>query len=140
MSFLFGTRSYGNLYGNGVLKHMVHPFLQELCLRTIRKCPVDFTIIQGWRSDEAQNEAYEAGNSKLKGGRSNHNKTPSRAVDFSPYPIDFTDIPKYLVIVNEFKKEAVLMGLPIICGADWVMRDYGHIELPNNAEISLEMV
>ena len=49
----------------------------------------DCTILEGYRNEADQEAAFEKGNTKLHYPYGNHNKTPSLAVDVTPYPIDF---------------------------------------------------
>ena len=51
----------------------------------------DCSVVCGHRGEEAQNEAYKRGNSQVKYPHGRHNAVPSRAVDVSPYPIDWGD-------------------------------------------------
>ncbi|MGI0119881.1 M15 family metallopeptidase [Zooshikella sp. RANM57] len=79
----FSTRSLERLTS-------CHPDLQVVFQEVIKDC--DCTILEGFRSREAQNDAYSAGRSKLKFPQSKHNHSPSLAVDVAPYPIDWQDI------------------------------------------------
>jgi hypothetical protein len=47
----------------------------------------DISILQGHRGKEEQNKAFDTGRSKLRWPDGNHNKLPSTAVDFQPYPV-----------------------------------------------------
>lgn len=64
-----------------------HPDLIRLFTEVIKY--YDCTVVYGYRNEQEQNEAYEKGNSKLPFPRSNHNKSPSMAIDVLPYPIDW---------------------------------------------------
>lgn len=122
MSFYFSNKSLEKLY-------KCHPFLVELMLDAIRTSKDDFSIICGFRSDEDQQKAYDEGNSKAKPGQSKHNRQPSAAVDIAPYPIDWDDIDAFVRLGKHVKECANFLGLNIIWGGDWTMRDYGHFEL-----------
>lgn len=56
-------------------------------MTTVRDEVADITILQGHRGKEEQNAAFESGHSKLRWPDGNHNKLPSEAVDFQPYPL-----------------------------------------------------
>lgn len=67
-----------------------HPLLQDLFNEVIKHH--DCSIISGYRGREEQEEAFNNGNSKAHYGQSNHNFSPSLAVDVMPYPINWDDI------------------------------------------------
>lgn len=50
-----------------------HPHLRMVLEEGIRR--VDFTIVEGYRGEEAQNEAYRTGKSTLQYPESKHNRT-----------------------------------------------------------------
>jgi len=59
-----------------------------------------------------------------------HNKSPSRAVDLAPYPIDFQDIKRFEILGWFVKGLAKGLGIKVIWGGDWAnFRDWGHFEL-----------
>jgi peptidoglycan LD-endopeptidase CwlK len=98
----------------------------------------DCTIIEGYRSRQRQNQAYDAGRSKLKYPQSKHNRKPSLAVDVAPYPIDWKDIGRFLVFGGYVMATAKQLGMPIRWGGDWngnwdltdqMLFDYPHFEL-----------
>ena len=62
----FGKRSLDKL-------STCHPHLQEVLPLALNWCPFDMTIIFGWRGEEAQEEAFRLGNSKLQWPFSKHN-------------------------------------------------------------------
>jgi len=82
--FKFGARSLRNL-------EEVHPLLANGCHNAIRISPVDFAIICGRRGESVQNDYYARGLSKVQFPDSQHNKSPSMALDFAPWPIDWND-------------------------------------------------
>lgn len=47
----------------------------------------DCTILEGYRTKEAQEKAFKDGKSKLHYPFGKHNKNPSMAVDVAPYPL-----------------------------------------------------
>lgn len=62
----------------------MHPDLQAILDDAIEV--MDLTVVWGYRGEEAQNKAFDEGNSKLKFPQSDHNRMPSRAGDVIPYP------------------------------------------------------
>ena len=90
----------------------------------------DFSILQGYRGEEEQNAAYEAGNSKLKYPDSKHNSLPSRAVDCAPYPIDWDDTERFKEMACVILEEASVAGVKLRWGGNWkTFKDYPHFEL-----------
>ncbi|MCP5136584.1 MAG: M15 family peptidase [Gammaproteobacteria bacterium] len=94
-----------------------HPHLRTLFLEVIKH--VDCTVLEGHRSVLDQDKAFHEGRSKLRGGSSKHNMTPSMAVDVAPYPIDWNDRDRFLLFVGFVKGVAAQLGIRIRCGADW---------------------
>lgn len=74
----------------------VHPDLQIICHAVKKISEIDFDISCGYRSPEDQMKAYKAGKSQLDGVnfKSNHNYTPSKAVDIYCYKGKFADYDK----------------------------------------------
>ena len=67
----------------------------------------DFSVIKGFRDKEEQNKAYFDGASKLMFPQSNHNKTPSQAVDIVPYPIDWHNLQRFHELAEVIKKSCI---------------------------------
>ncbi len=80
MSYRYSSRSLSRL-------NTAHPDLVLLFREALDApdCPSDITILEGFRSEQRQNELYDPGKSQLKWPRSYHNKTHSRAVAAHPY-------------------------------------------------------
>jgi len=80
MSYRYSSRSLSRL-------NTAHPDLVLLFTEALAApdCPSDITILEGFRSEQRQNELYEQGKSQLRWPKSYHNKNPSRAVDAAPY-------------------------------------------------------
>lgn len=98
----------------------------------------DFAVIVGHRGKEAQDEAFRTGVSKKPWPTSNHNKTPSKAVDIAPYPIDWKDTERFYYLAGWIMAIAKLKGINMRAGLDWDMDtevrdqtffDLGHVEL-----------
>jgi peptidoglycan L-alanyl-D-glutamate endopeptidase CwlK len=66
-----------------IQRETIHPELKLLAdvMLQIHDC----SLLQGFRGEEEQNNAYYMNNSKLKWPESKHNKTPSLAMDLAPY-------------------------------------------------------
>ena len=113
--------------------------LQDLFNEVIKG--FDCTIICGTRDEADQNEAFEKGYSKLKYPMSKHNIFPSKAVDATPYPIDWKDAARQYFFAGYVKGIADKMGINIRLGADWdgdmqvkdqTFLDLCHFELKEN--------
>ena len=99
---------------------------------------IDFSVIDGHRSQELQDKYYDAGKTQVKWPNSKHNVFPSRAVDVAPYPIDWNDNVRFAYLVGIIMGVASQMGIEVRCGIDWdrdgdirdhTFLDFPHIEL-----------
>ena len=93
------------------------PLLQRLFLEVVKE--YDCSVLVGHRTRIEQIHAFEKGNSRLKWPDSKHNKIPSKAVDVSPYPIDWQDSKRFYHFGGFVKGLALGMGIPIRWGGDW---------------------
>ena len=82
-------------------------------------CKFDCTILEGYRSQERQEEMYRQGLSKVKPGFSKHNVNPSNAVDVAPYPIDWNDKVRFYYFAGYVKGLSHYLNIPIRWGGDW---------------------
>lgn len=84
---------------------------------------IDFSVLEGVRSKEAQNLYFIQGKSKLKWPRSKHNvlnpSEKSRAVDIAPYPIDWEDEYQFILLAGIVLGIAHSKGIKIRWGGDW---------------------
>lgn len=128
-------------FGYGSLKQLdtCHPLLQKVLNEAIKTS--DFTILEGYRGEAAQNKAFAEGKSKKKWPEGKHNEYPSKAVDIAPYPLakeDWNDSVRFGVMIGHVQSAAKRLGIQIRWGGDWdqdgktideKFRDLGHIEL-----------
>lgn len=119
----------------------LHPDLQRVLTEAIKY--FDFSILEGFRDEEAQNRAYAKGLSKVRWPLGKHNSNPSHAVDIAPYPIDWSDERKaterFVLLAGVILCLAAQMNITIRWGGDWNrnndtrdekgFRDYPHFEL-----------
>ena len=122
-----------------------HPDLQKVMNEAIKH--FDFQVLYGTRTVEEQFELYKQGRT-LKGGvwvktgatvtnldgkikKSNHNYSPSRAVDIVPFPIDWNDLKRFKEMADVVKKAAITVGVKnLVYGGDWkTFKDWPHFEL-----------
>ena len=97
-----------------------HPDLIRLMDAVIEH--MDITILCGHRSTKEQAELHSKGMTKLDGSpgkMSKHNHSPSLAVDFSPYPIDWQDRERWIAAAYYVKATADQLGIKVRLGADW---------------------
>lgn len=104
-----------------------HPNLQRIALELIKE--LDVVVLCGHRNKEDQDKAVHDGASKLRWPHSKHNKTPSMAIDMAPYPIDWSNIPRFEDMCNRILKIANRLNITIRQGRDFSFRDYPHTEL-----------
>ena len=101
---------------------------------------VDCSVLEGHRSQERQDKLYDEGKTKVKYPRGRHNSSPSRAVDVTPYPVDWEDYERFTLFAGFFLGIAKIMypDTKIIWGNDWDgdfdtkdtnFRDYPHFEI-----------
>lgn len=122
MVFVLGPRSLQNLQG-------VHPDLVKVVKRALEVSPVDFTVIDGLRTEteEALNIAKGASQTKHSRHLTGH------AVDIAAFVhgkvvISWEFQPK---IADAMKHASRDLGIPITWGGDWrSFRDGVHFELP----------
>ncbi len=115
-----------------------HEDLQKIFNEVIKN--YDCSILQGWRSNQEQEELFRENKTKLRSGQSKHNKRPSLAVDVAPYPIDWENKDRFYHFAGYVKGIADNMGIEIKWGGDWnnnnsfddqTFDDLPHFELIN---------
>lgn len=99
--------------------------LQAICEVVIEH--YDFSVLEGHRSGERQNELFRQGKSTLKAGQSKHNSLPSRAVDLSPYKIDWENPKRFYLLAGMMFQCAYELNIKIRWGGDWD-RDWDHAD------------
>jgi peptidoglycan L-alanyl-D-glutamate endopeptidase CwlK len=119
-----------------------HPDLQVLANEVIKH--IDIVILAGYRNQKDQDSAYNHGNSKLKFPASKHNKSPSLAFDFAPWPINWHDTDRFYYFAGFILSTAVMLKAQgkithsVRSGMDWdrdtqvldeKFKDLGHVEL-----------
>lgn len=119
-----------------------HMDLQVLFFEVIRS--FDCAILEGYRNEQDQEAAFQAGNTQVHYPHGKHNKQPSMAVDAYPYPINFDDVKRlyyfggYVLGIAERLKAEGKMTYSVKWGADWnrdtevkdnKFQDLGHFEL-----------
>lgn len=111
-----------------------HEDIRTVCNELIKY--IDFSVICGHRGKADQDKAFKEGKSKLQFPKSAHNPIPSRAVDITPYPLDWNDIGSFkelhgaFVVVAQKLKEEGKIKSEFVWGGNWKkLKDYPHYEL-----------
>ena len=82
---------------------------------------VDCSILEGHRSKERQNKLYDENRTKVKYPNGRHNSSPSKAVDVTPYPVDWEDRERQTLFAGFVIGIARGMGIRLRWGGDWDM-------------------
>lgn len=80
---------------------------------------VDCSVLEGHRDEYRQNKLYEEGKTKVRFPMGRHNTNPSRAVDVTPYPIDWEDRERQTLFAGFVLGIARSMGIKLRWGGDW---------------------
>lgn len=112
------------------------PRLQRILEEAIQY--IDFSVLEGHRNKERQDDAVRRGVSQVRWPNGKHNTMPSRAVDIAPYPIDWKDTERFVLFAGFILGLAAARGVKLRWGGDWDQdtqvkderfRDLGHFEL-----------
>ena len=135
MTYVLGTRSKSNLKG-------VHPDLVKVVERAITLTTQDFTVIEGVRTTQRQQELYAQGRTKPGSkvtnadgvkNKSNHQAKADgygHAVDIVPYPVDWNTTSKFRAIADAMKQAAKDLDVKMEWGGDWTkLVDLPHFEV-----------
>lgn len=80
---------------------------------------VTHTILEGQRGEARQNELLRTGKSKVAYPHSEHNATPSRAVDAKPDGVSWADREGFTYFAGIVMGVALKMGVRLRWGGDW---------------------
>ena len=106
----FGRRSKERLKG-------VHPDLVKVVNDIIKY--YDITILEGVRSQDRQIDLYNEGKSKLDGVYKKSKHQTGKALDISPYPIDWNDTKGFMYLAGLMIATAKKLGVKLRWGGDW---------------------
>ena len=82
---------------------------------------VDCSVLEGHRDGERQDKLFDEGKTKVKFPNGRHNSNPSRAVDVTPYPVDWADRERQTLFAGFVLGIAQSMGIKLRWGGDWDM-------------------
>lgn len=119
----------GYFFSERSLSHLreVHPDLQKLADCALDKSPIDFAVVDGFRTDEEHKKNLQKGVSWT--SRSRHQD--GKAIDVAAYvdgKITY-DTKHYYAIAGAFYYCSCSLNIPIVSGGEWKVKDYMHIEL-----------
>ena len=111
------------------------PAVQNVCNSAIRF--IDFAVTTGHRTNEEQARLYAQGRTmpgrivtNARPGESVHNRNPSVAFDFCPWPVDWDDIVRFGVVAGVLQHVGWTIGFDVQWGGDWdKFVDYPHVEV-----------
>ena len=111
----------------------VHPDIKKLMIEAIKDTPIDFTIIETVRTLKKQKEYYSKGKSKTLKSRhipSSNKSGMCEAVDAVPYPVNWDNIKRFVILADHIKSKAKELNIPITWGGDFKnFFDAPHYEL-----------
>lgn len=120
--YKLGKRSLQRLKG-------VNPALVKVVKRAIELSEVDFTVLEGVRSEKRQRELFKKGATRTM----NSYHLTGHAVDLAPWPIDWNDTDKFVKIADAMEKAADELGVPLQWGGNWrTFVDMPHFQIPRN--------
>ena len=96
-----------------------HKDLQKVFNEVIKY--VDCSVLEGHRSEERQDLLFEQGKTKVKYPEGRHNSSPSRAVDVTPYPVNWDDRERQTLFAGFVIGIARSMDIRLRWGGDWDM-------------------
>ena len=92
----------------------------------------DFSVLEGYRTEEKQQEYFESGASKVQYPNSKHNLCPAMAVDVVPYPIDWDNLQRFKELSKVIKTACETVGVDNLhWGFDLWQWDMPHWEIRN---------
>ena len=129
--FKLGKRSEERLVG-------VNPALVAVVRRAIELSTVDFTVLEGKRTLERQQELFDQGRTKpgkIVTWTMKSKHLDGDAVDLVPFPVDWEDTKKFDAIAKAMFAAAAELGVKLRWGADWDMdgkpREKGEYDSPH---------
>mgnify|MGYP003151056844 FL=1 len=106
----FGKKSKENL-------STCHSDLQKVFYEVVKT--FDCSVLEGHRDERRQNKLFEEGKTKVKYPTGRHNSNPSRAVDVTPYPVDWDDRERQTLFAGFVIGIARSMDIRLRWGGDW---------------------
>ena len=79
----------------------------------------DCSVLAGHRNKVIQNQLCDAGKSQVRWPHSKHNIVPSRAIDITPFPINWGDRERMTLFAGIALGVADAKGINLRWGGDW---------------------
>ena len=79
----------------------------------------DCSVLEGHRKKDRQNELFDQGKTEVLYPDGRHNFYPSRAVDVTPYPVNWKDRERQTFFAGFVLGVANQMGIKLRWGGDW---------------------
>ena len=152
--FVFGKRSKRCLYGHGEVGPVL-PITIELCTKALQYSKVDFSIIDGRRTKERQQELYGLGSTTLDGVTNLSDHQYGLAIDVIPVikhksgrykilgPYDVEDISvrdAWFEVYRAFMRASMKLKITVEFGLGYNIgggRDWPHISIKGGYDDSL---
>lgn len=93
--------------------------LRAVVLKAFETMPFDITVIEGYRTKERQDELFAKGATKVRTSR----HQSGNAIDMAPYPIDWKDTSRFVVMAHHMFAAAKELGITIRWGGNWSRLD-----------------
>lgn len=106
----FGKKSRANLSTS-------HKSLQKVFNEVIKY--IDCSVLEGHRSQERQDKLFDEKKTKVKFPNGRHNSNPSKALDVTPYPVNWNDRERQTLFAGFVLGLAKGMGITLRWGGDW---------------------
>jgi peptidoglycan L-alanyl-D-glutamate endopeptidase CwlK len=91
-------------------------------MTAVRDEVADISILEGHRGKFRQNKAFAENRSKVRWPDGKHNRRPSQAVDFQPYPVPERDVELWAALAYVAGRAIEIgkrRGLVVRWGGDW---------------------
>lgn len=89
--------------------------LKNVFNEAAKTLPFDVTIIEGYRTKERQQELFNKGATKVLTSR----HMSGNALDIAPYPVDWNDTERFVVLAHHMFAAAKKLGVTIRWGGNW---------------------
>lgn len=95
--------------------NQVRSDLKAVCYKAFETMPFDVTITEGLRSQKRQAELFAQGKTKVMTSR----HMSGNAIDMCPYPIDYNDTKRFVIMAHHMFAAAKELGITIRWGGNW---------------------
>lgn len=93
--------------------------LRKVALKAFETMPFDIMVLEGARTKERQDELFAKGATKVRISR----HMSGNAIDIAPYPIDWNDTDRFVVMAKHMFNAAKELGIKIRWGGNWSSTD-----------------